>query len=60
VRPAGIANAAISDPAGGVLFKMRNKKAAWHRRLLCEDERGTELFRIQRKFRWCTLPHRLC
>lgn len=44
---------AVSDPAGATLFKMRNKKAAFHRRFICEDEWGAELFRVQRKFRWC-------
>lgn len=37
---------------------MRNKKAAILRRFICEDERGTELFRCQRKMalRECPLP----
>ncbi|BEI81552.1 hypothetical protein CcaverHIS002_0207120 [Cutaneotrichosporon cavernicola] len=42
----------VYDPSGTVpLFKMRNKKASLQRLFICEDERGTELFRIQRKWK---------
>lgn len=47
---------AISDPSGTPLFKMRNKKASLLRRFICEDERGTELFRVQRKWAACRSP----
>ncbi|BEJ12251.1 hypothetical protein CspHIS471_0207110 [Cutaneotrichosporon sp. HIS471] len=43
----------IYDASGTIpLFKMRNKKASLQRLFICEDERGTELFRIQRKFKF--------
>ncbi|BEI81551.1 hypothetical protein CcaverHIS002_0207110 [Cutaneotrichosporon cavernicola] len=43
----------IYDGSGTIpLFKMRNKKASLQRLFICEDEQGTELFRIQRKFKW--------
>jgi hypothetical protein len=41
-------------PDGAVLFKMRNKRVAVLRPFICEDERGTELFRVQRRFKACT------
>jgi uncharacterized protein YxjI len=42
----------VYDASGTTpLFKMRNKKASVQRRYICEDERGTELFRIQRKWK---------
>ncbi len=48
----------VYDASGTTpLFKMRNKKASVQRRYICEDERGTELFRIQRKWKLCKSPN---
>ncbi|BEJ12250.1 hypothetical protein CspHIS471_0207100 [Cutaneotrichosporon sp. HIS471] len=44
----------IYDANGTVpLFKMRNDWPSFQRNFSCEDERGKELFRIKRKFKWC-------